>query len=568
MTYQALYRQWRPRTFGELVGQPHVSRTLHNALEAGRIAHAYLFCGPRGTGKTSTAKILGKAVNCEAAGAEPCNACVVCATIDGGMSMDVIEIDAASNRGIDEIRELKERIKFSPSQGRYRVYIIDEVHMLTNEAFNALLKTLEEPPGHVLFVLATTEPHKVPLTVLSRCQRFDFRPVGAKAIQTRLREVMAGSGLRAEPGALELIARLAEGSLRDALGILDQAAAMEQGQVTVNGVHMIMGTVHQDVLSRMITYLLEGRAGEMLQLVFELGCEGKDLRRLARDLQSRLRQRLFELVVGGATTGPSREWLLHALEVLGRADQDMRWSTQPGVVFELALLRALEPEHESLAGLVRRIEQLEAARVALPGDQPPIQFPASPADRQDEELKTAFIDESPPWEEIVLPADAGRSQVFKPAAPVVASRPVRSADTGGEVGPSLELSRVRGMWQDVLKEIKRASPDIHAYLRYAWPVKINGNLLTLGFSPGEGEFFRDLMDSGDNSQLLSKVLTALFRGRWQINYICCEGLPPVEERTADHDLSSGEVISLFSGEEVAGGLSGPGDQELKIKEGE
>lgn len=566
MTYQALYRQWRPRTFKELVGQPHVSRTLHNALQAGRIAHAYLFCGPRGTGKTSTAKILGKAVNCEATGAEPCNSCVVCTTIDSGMSMDVIEIDAASNRGIDEIRDLKEKIKFSPSQGRYRVYVIDEVHMLTNEAFNALLKTLEEPPGHVLFVLATTEPHKVPLTVLSRCQRFDFRPVGAEEIQIRLLEVMAGSGFVAEPEALELIARLAEGSLRDALGILDQAAAMEQGQVTVAGVHMIMGTVHQDVLNRIAGYLSEGKAGEMLQLVFELGCRGKDLRRLARDLQSQLRQRLFELVVGGAATGPGREWLLRTLEVLGRAEQDMRWSTQPGVVLELALLRALEPERESLEGLIRRIEQLEAARAVLPGNRPPIQV--SPSDRQNQEQEPVFVDESLPWEEIVPPADAGRKQVFEPVTPLEASCTARPTDTGGEVGPSLELSRVRGMWQDVLKEIKRASPDIHAYLRYAWPVKINGNLLTLGFSPGEGEFFRDLMDSGDNSQLLSKVLTALFRGRWQINYICCEGLPPVEERTADHDLSSGEVISLFSGEEVAGGLSGPGDQELKIKEGE
>lgn len=561
MTYQALYRQWRPRIFGELVGQLHVSRTLSNALQSGRIAHAYLFCGPRGTGKTSTAKILGKAVNCEAVGAEPCNSCVICTTIDGGMSMDVIEIDAASNRGIDEIRELKEKIKFSPSQGRYRVYIIDEVHMLTNEAFNALLKTLEEPPGHVLFVLATTEPHKVPLTVLSRCQRFDFRPVGVEEIQTRLREVVAGSGFGAESGALELIARLAEGSLRDALGILDQAAAMEQGQVTVTGVHMIMGTVHQDMVGRIVGCLLEDRAGEMLQLVFELGREGKDFRRLNRDLQSRLRQQLFELVVGGATTGPSREWLLHALEVLGRAEQDMRWSTQPGVVFELALLRAMESERDSLAGLARRIEQLEAVRVALPGDHRPIHVPASPADMQDEEQKPALVDESPPREEIAPLADGVLRKLFEPAIPVMASNPVRSSDNDGEVGPGLELSRVRGMWQDVLKEIKRASPDIHAYLRYAWPVKINGKLLTLGFSPGEGEFFRDLMDTGDNSLLLGKVLTALFKGQWQINYTCCDGLPPVEERVACQDLSSGEVISLFDGEEVASGVPGPSDQE-------
>ena len=233
MEYVALYRKWRPKGFSELVGQEHVSRTLAQAVVGGRVGHAYLFSGPRGTGKTSTAKILAKALNCEKGPtAEPCNACESCRRISDGTSMDVMEIDAASNRGIDEIRELRETVKFAPTTGRYRVYIIDEVHMLTSEAFNALLKTLEEPPPQVVFILATTELQKVPATIQSRCQRYDFKRIAAKDIEARLQEVTEASGVAADGAALALVAREADGGLRDALSTLDQCISLAEDRVT------------------------------------------------------------------------------------------------------------------------------------------------------------------------------------------------------------------------------------------------------------------------------------------------------------------------------------------------
>ena len=251
MAYVALYRQWRPKSFSDLVGQEHVSQTLAQAIETGRVGHAYLFSGPRGTGKTSTAKILAKALNCEAGPTpEPCGVCESCRRVNEGTSLDVFEIDAASNRGIDEIRELRETIQFAPVNGRYKVYIIDEVHMLTAEAFNALLKTLEEPPAQVVFILATTEIHKVPATIQSRCQRYDFKRIAAEVIAARLRYVADQSDIAAEDAALSLIAQGAAGGLRDALSTLDQCATLAESVVTEQLVRDILGLVGREHIEK------------------------------------------------------------------------------------------------------------------------------------------------------------------------------------------------------------------------------------------------------------------------------------------------------------------------------
>ena len=242
MAYMALYRKWRPQDFSDLIGQEHISETLSNAISTGKVAHAYLFSGPRGTGKTSTAKILAKALNCEHGPTPtPCNQCVCCQKINDGSFMDVFEIDAASNRGIDEIRDLRETVKFAPVDGKYKVYIIDEVHMLTTEAFNALLKTLEEPPSHVVFILATTEVHKVPITIQSRCQRYDFKRITKDDILKRLVMITDEMGLNADKDALSIIAIQADGGMRDALSLLDQCLAFTKDELTVTQVRKVLG---------------------------------------------------------------------------------------------------------------------------------------------------------------------------------------------------------------------------------------------------------------------------------------------------------------------------------------
>lgn len=278
MTYISLYRKWRPQTFSEIIGQDHITRTLQNAIQMGRIGHAYLFSGPRGTGKTTVAKLLAKALNCvNGPIPEPCDQCENCRQIREGVSLDVAEIDGASNRGIDEIRDLREKVRFVPSQGRYKVYIIDEVHMLTTEAFNALLKTLEEPPQHVIFIFATTEPHKVPATIISRCQSFEFHRIALPDLLERLEQVSQAEGLKASTAALNLIARNAQGGLRDALSILDQCIAYAGNEITVEDVKELLGVVEFELLAKYTEAIQKGNLVEALTIIDEVLSLGKDL---------------------------------------------------------------------------------------------------------------------------------------------------------------------------------------------------------------------------------------------------------------------------------------------------
>ena len=319
MAYQTLYLKYRSQKFGELVGQDAIAQTLKNAVEQSRVAHAYLFSGVRGTGKTSTARILAKAINClNRQGAEPCGVCTNCVEIGSGAAVDLIEIDAASNRGIDEIRDLRERVKYLPAVLKVKVYIIDEAHMLTTEAFNALLKTLEEPPPHVVFVLATTEPHKIPLTVASRCQRFDFRRIETGAIAARLAMIVDQEKVRVDPGSLALLARLARGSMRDGITLLDQLISQGGEELTVQKTHELLGLADPDTLVRMLASVTEGDAAQTLGQLQTFYDAGGDVRQLVRGLLGAIREAAL-LSVGykdqeGLGGAPSA-----ALEKIGRA---------------------------------------------------------------------------------------------------------------------------------------------------------------------------------------------------------------------------------------------------------
>ena len=355
MAYIALYRQWRPGSFKDLVGQKAVSRTLSQAISSGRIAHAYLFSGPRGTGKTSTAKIFAKALNCEKGPTpDPCGVCKSCTKIADGTALDVFEIDAASNRGIDEMRDLREKVKFTPAEGRYKVYIIDEVHMLTTEAFNALLKTLEEPPAHVVFILATTEPHKVPATIQSRCQRFDFRRITVEEIEARLSYVAEEMKIPCEKEALRLLAQQAYGGMRDGLSLLDQCASFDGGTLTAERVEESLGLIGREPIYRLTKAVGGRRKGEVLETVADLLAGGKDPMQLLAELSLHLRSLMLYEAAGALEaldlsddakaaleeqkTLFGQEKLMAMIARLHEAMAELRWTPQPRITLEVALL--------------------------------------------------------------------------------------------------------------------------------------------------------------------------------------------------------------------------------------
>lgn len=378
MTYQVLARKWRPQTFEEVVGQEPITRTLKNALAQGRVAHAFLFSGPRGVGKTSVARILAKALNCaHGPTPEPCNTCPQCREIVSGASLDVLEIDGASNRGIDEVRDLREKIKYAPAAGKYKVYIIDEVHMLTKEAFNALLKTLEEPPRHAVFVLATTEPHKVPATILSRCQRYDFRRLPTGAIQEYLATLAEKEGWEIESEGLALIAREAEGSLRDAQGFLDQVVTFGGTRVGAEEIARILGVTERRALLTALEAVLSRDGLAALTLVEELYNHGHDLKRFYQDLVGYARHLLLAGMYPEARSlAPvaDSEWqeltrlarevpavqLHNLLSVLLEGEEELRRAPQPRLALEMLLLRLIHLEPLTPVGeWLARLEALE-----------------------------------------------------------------------------------------------------------------------------------------------------------------------------------------------------------------
>ena len=464
---EVFYRKWRPRTFGELVGQEVVTQTLRRAIALGRVSHAYLFCGPRGTGKTSAARILAKAANCLAPhDGEPDNACALCAAANEGRSLDLVEIDAASNRGIDDIRNLSDKIHFTPNESRYRVYIIDEVHMLTEPAFNALLKTLEEPPGHAIFILATTEAHKVPLTIVSRCQRYDFRRISADDITAKLAELCLAEVVEHDDEALRLIARAAGGSLRDAENLLEQAVVSYNGVLDGASLRDMLEMGGDEHALRLVEYVTSGNIKEGLALIDQFTRDGSDLRHLLSGVIDHLRGAMLLSAVGEASLGFSDETtarlravageapldkLVAALKSFGKAD--LRRDAFSPLPLELALV-------ESCAGPVATqtpAAPLPAAATAAPAPprQPAPQRPYSPPTQP-----------RPPTRQ---------------AAPSAAPRVDVNSAEYKDMAPAAKLE---ARWRDVLHSLRHVGEtyNLAALLRNCKERAIQDGVITLKFA--------------------------------------------------------------------------------------
>lgn len=583
MAYVALYRKWRPQGFDSLVGQEAVRTALTNALETGRIAHAYLFAGPRGTGKTSTAKILAKAVNCEHGPTpNPCNKCQNCVRINDGTSMDVFEIDAASNRGIDEIRDLREKVAFAPVNGRYKVYIIDEVHMLTTEAFNALLKTLEEPPSHVIFILATTEPHKIPATIHSRCQRFDFKRVTDSDIVKRLREVADGSGIAADDDALQLIAVQADGGMRDALSLLDQCGVMAE-RVSAETVRSVLGIVGREALRELVKAVGEGNVPKSLELLEALLAGGKDVKQIITELAEYLRAVLLykaspdyreiyltdtKEAIAAMEGLFSTDRLMAAQERLHQCMLELRQSVRGRIAAEMCLFDLCRVEGSTLAALTARVEKLEAM---LAGRIPAIQqtVPAAPV-HQDYPQQASAAPETGPKFGYVLDEGHGihteapepqpqkaaaEAENYQPAAESVKAVPVKKAAPvqKAESAPIMEADAAAGdLWQQVLEILKTEKKrSMVACAAGGRAVSYVNGILTVAF---KNKFNCKRMNADDYKKAFEAVLLRLARCEVRLNCVEEAGLvqkppapAPAKEQEEELEPVVKKAMAAFGG---------------------
>jgi DNA polymerase III subunit gamma/tau len=510
MTYRALYRVFRPQKFEDVVGQEHVTKTLQNALKEQRFSHAYLFCGPRGTGKTSAAKILAKAVNCEQGpSAEPCNECPACLGITDGSIVDVMEIDAASNRGVDEIRDIRDKVKYAPTQVRFKVYIIDEVHMLTTEAFNALLKTLEEPPGHVLFILATTEPHKLPATIISRCQRFDFRRITAKAMMDRLHYIAQMEEVQASDQALALIANVSEGGMRDALSLFDQVISYTGKDIQIEDVVLITGAVSQQVLTQIADKVLARDMAGLMELTHSLLSKGKSPEQFLDDLLSFFRdlllyksapqlEELQHRVMGNTqftelSQSFSNQKLYQIIEMLNKAHSDMKWSTHPKIVLEMAMIRLAEEEVR--AGQVQQSEKLDTAGPDVQALLQKItqleaklsQFSQAPAAAVSHGETTR---KDPPKRSVV------------PSTVKIAEGRIRDIAFQSNMA---DLQKIRQQWAEILAKVKKKKIQVHAWLLDGEPVALGAGGVVVSF---KSPIHRETTEKPLHRQIIEEVIQA------------------------------------------------------------
>ncbi len=569
MSYLVLARKWRPQTFEDVVGQKPITQALQNAVTTTRVAHAYLFAGPRGVGKTSVARILAKALNCqEGPTPHPCDHCSFCQEIRDGISVDVLEIDGASNRGINEIRELRENVKYLPSKNKYKIYIIDEVHMLTSEAFNALLKTLEEPPPHVIFVFATTEPHKIPLTILSRCQRYDFKRIPSASILEQLKKIAAREGMEIGDPGLHLIARQAQGSMRDAQSLLDQVLSFSGQKVSEEEVIEALGIIDRKILHETIQSLAEGKREHLLQIVAEVYNFGYDLKEFCGELAQLLRDLLVLKLLpqgpreaSGLIDLPEEEIRdlaaqaekfsqeeIHALfRALLTAHEETARSAFPRLILEMTLTRVARRKPVlSVEEVLEKLRVMEERLLAggatafptpsLPAAPPPVKRPAVPEEVEEEEEEAEVVREA-----------AGPAE-----------------EAGGETAGGLS-EEGQEKWKEFVSFAKKKKPPFASLLEHGRPLILEKSRLEVGYP--EKSFYLERMQETDNLNFLQNLSQEFFKRnlRLKVTGVSPGALPrgPVpespggkknskrekEEEALNHPLVR-DAINVFGGRVV------------------
>jgi len=538
MSYQVLARKWRPQTFDDVVGQGHITRTLQNAITASRLSHAFLFSGPRGVGKTTTARILAKALNCaEGPTPTPCGKCDSCIETAAGTSVDVIEIDGASNRGIEHIRELREAVKYAPAGGKYKVYVIDEVHMLTNEAFNALLKTLEEPPPHVIFIFATTEPQKIPATIHSRCQRYGFKRIPLQEIIGQLRKIADAESIRITDQGLAMIARAAEGSMRDAQSLLDQAVSYSGMEIKDDDLQVTLGSIAQETLLSFTAGLLSRDSARLLKYVDTLLEQGQDMRQFLSGVVEHLRNllvvkispdpgKILELpatdieAIKKQAAGAEAEHLLLLFDSLSKTLDEMRWSPQQRFTFEVGLIKAsnLAPL-KPLADVLARLTTLEA-RLASPSHG----------------------------------TNATRiNRIHEQSAEYSSNAPVSSSPLMPTAAPS---DGYDDAWSRIMNALKSKKPSLASALAHSKIVEMTDTELVIGIKGNS--FQKDLVEKRENRSIIEDLAAETLNKKLQIKFhLLAEPAKhetkqktPKKQKTEEQDPIVQDALRIFGGEVV------------------